>query len=130
MRTRKIKFRVWHIESKVMIYSDVVPVTIGEGYWNKSNGTEMMLMQYSGMKDINGVEIYEGDIIERLLGNGNKAMKVIFFKDGCFRASSSMGSPATNINIIHPIKIYAMKAQVKGNYLQNPTILHTDNFLK
>ena len=61
---REIKFRAWDKDNKVMIESAGVG-TIGE-VLNGRN--EMMdnceLMQFTGLKDKNGKEIYEGDIVE------------------------------------------------------------------
>ena len=54
---REIKFRSWNPNVKVM--------NKPEGNCPCRNESDNILMQYTGLKDKNGVEIYEGDIIER-----------------------------------------------------------------
>ncbi|TXG82853.1 MAG: hypothetical protein E6R13_04395 [Spirochaetes bacterium] len=53
---REIKFRVWYKEEKLMYY-DFEKL-------NTYDPESEVLMQYTGLKDINGVEVYEGDIVE------------------------------------------------------------------
>jgi uncharacterized phage protein (TIGR01671 family) len=56
---REIKFRAWIKDSERMNYS----FTILENPYIPND--EVVLMQYTGLKDKNGKEIYEGDIIRR-----------------------------------------------------------------
>lgn len=65
---REFKFRAWvdsysnwHMTNKISIGSDGVFFHAGQS--NITN-KDWVLMQYTGLKDKNGTEIYEGDIIE------------------------------------------------------------------
>lgn len=57
---REIKFRVWHYDIEKMDYNAGLATEKG----NKVSAINGEVMQYTGLKDKNGKEIYEGDIVK------------------------------------------------------------------
>lgn len=114
---REIKFRAWDVESKSMAF--VETLHLGEKIkpqiknckwdWYKR---DYKLMQYTGLKDVNGVEIYEGDILYALDNNEEyeEYVGVVEYDSvGCFVTT---GFP----------HVTSDDCFVKGNIYENPEL--------
>ncbi len=67
---REIKFRAWDTDKNKMVKVDTIDFYNGNvndvDFYNQEMhfGFSTILLQYTGLKDKNGTEIYEGDIIK------------------------------------------------------------------
>lgn len=126
---RKIKFRVYckgldegMYYPKTFLLSNqgnyVVKVG-GDDFKMKDDTNEIVLMQYTGLKDNSGKEIYEGDILELEYNNPNvnpKPRLKVWFAHGCFRAGE-----------IFRLSECVDIAEVVGNIYENPNLLERVN---
>ncbi len=85
---REIKFRAWGKIEKKMFYPAFLcedGITLGKNGWaNNILRDEYDLMQFTGLLDKNGKEIYEGDIVLYTPKYANKITYEVVFYEGAF----------------------------------------------
>jgi len=111
---REIKFRVWHSDKQLR--SDTPRMeyfTLNDIYWRGEDTGDydfpgkLEVMQYTGLHDKNGKEIYEGDIIKQ----GDTVTSVIW------------NAPKFELKDACRISEKAKPLEVIGNIYENPALL-------
>lgn len=119
MTQRTIKFRAW--DGKQIHYN--IPIaSVSVGIFLEFRGSAFQLMQFTGLKDKNGKEIFEGDIlnIEIMTGMGSTVAdkgEVIFHPEAAQfviakRLHGSYVSTSIGLNV-----------EIIGNIYENPNLL-------
>lgn len=111
---REIKFRAWDKEEQEMIYGiEATPLHFYE-YLEMEN---FMVMQYTGLKDKNDKEIYEGDIVKQWDG-----IKQIIFEDFMWAAVEKLGE-VVNSSCEEMLPFISNDCEVIGNIYENKELL-------
>jgi len=113
--TREIKFRAWNKGTKDMISWEQ---DVKKTFQSRLELPECILMQFTGLKDKNGKEIFEGDIIKNVLGDVY-CVEFITFNSGFYYCKINLKIP--NISQLHETASKGM--EVIGNKFENPELL-------
>jgi len=132
--TREIKFRAWDDIGKVMTcWGDILKnqrrgffvdlEVVLSGDW-----PHMLPMQFTGLKDKNGVEICEGDIVAYEMSNSKNGGKYIMInwvirwcdEEACFEVFDSLIGNSFECDFL-------CNSEVIGNIHENPELLENNN---
>jgi uncharacterized phage protein (TIGR01671 family) len=80
------------------------------------------LMQFTSMKDKNGVEIYEGDIVECISAYGGMFKAQVVFCDGCFEIKQKRGGEDYFRDYLKCLTVNRA-VRVIGNIHENPELV-------
>ena len=136
---REIKFRAWDKKEKKWVHIDTIFFS-SEGNIEQYSVTEIQdtpasycvhkehleLIQYTGLKDKNGKEIYEGDIVEYKTTDGfdendlYKEKRTIIYIDGAF---SPIYLSTRCLHTDEDKLLICKNIEVIGNIYENPELL-------
>ena len=132
MNVREIKFRAWDKELKRMFYADIEQLDNGiafliDGHFDDE---EPVWMQYTGLKDRNDEEIYEGDIVvidtQSYEGCENRVEGVVEYSDelACYFVSDGENGIECICNIEGS---YTTIIEVLGNIYEDSELLQDED---
>ena len=143
---REIKFRAWNKETKIMVM-DVQNLydhlgTFYNNYGKKINSynnldgssfgcllkdDKLILQQYTGLKDINGKEIYEGDIVKNNFFNVKEEIGYIrcngTISDWSFVLTLNKNNEIWHKTVYDTLHEAINNCEVIGNIYETPELL-------
>lgn len=139
--SRVIKFRAWFDGPKLMgnvvelkgsnrtnydanMWGEAIAEVWINGRQQFYSGYNFKLLEFTGLLDKNGKEIFEGDVIEAIDSNGERVRHKVSFFDA--------GFTVFNLNFFNESKIdnkwvHEFGFRVIGNIYESPELLATSN---
>lgn len=123
---REIKFRAWHKGKKIMgevlgidiLHKEIFFSNEDADCYEHTDFKDIELMQYTGLKDKNEKEIYEGDIVKLRANHGIGVVKY-YDEWGAFVIEYIKPRPLAVLGINY----YKENIEILGNIYENPELL-------
>ncbi|MCP9615266.1 YopX family protein [Levilactobacillus brevis] len=133
------KFRVWDETQHKMLQVDCIEFIDGKAYWVEASpadgnvqggndgpvgdNSQLKLEQYTGLKDANGKEIYEGDIVKSSYKYAQLKISQVIMEDG---NSYILGEDLATGNEML-VSDHINEIEVIGNVHTNPELLEAQH---
>lgn len=145
---RELKFRVWDKRNKswdkyLLLNTTGKIVVVDDDYGAQANTADnqenYVIQQYTGLKDINGKEIYEGDIVKTVDGASDRTRhfaswgvefaeythgEVKWLREGFEVCQEYIG--ATKLSVFS-CDYFTSDLEIIGNISENPKLLKKNN---
>lgn len=121
---REIKFRAWDKKGNQMIENEELMFSGTDGFYSlNQEGQEFewdCVMQFTGLHDKNGKEIYEGDIVNygNYTDNNKPCNEKIIFENCSF-----VGREIRKFGDKNAVSMIGKDCEVIGNIYENPELL-------
>ena len=124
LKFREIKFRAFDTENKTWTFvtlGDLICGACTEKGDKPLSGAEQVWEQYTGLKDKNGKEIYEGDILRE---KGLLSLTYLEWDKNHARYKTKVLDESKHVSLIFDFDIIdALECEVVGNIHENPELL-------
>ena len=133
------KFRAWDETQHKMLQVDCIEFIDGKAYWVEASpadgnvqggndgpvgdNSQLKLEQYTGLKDANGKEIYEGDIVKSSYKYAQPKISQVIMEDG---NSYILGEDLATGNEML-VSDHINEIEVIGNVHTNPELLEAQH---
>ena len=114
---RELKFRAWDDSDKEKGAYMLGPYDLNDSIFNYPDIRSLKLMQFTGLKDKNGIDIYEGDVV-RPFGDQGSLAQIIFFAPS-FKLATKLNNGSYNL-----WNYYEDEIEIVGNIYQNPELIN------
>ena len=123
---REIKFRAWDKEKKIIgnvlgidiLHKEIFFSNENVDCYEHTDFKDIELMQYTGLKDMKGKEIYEGDIVKLRANHGIGVVKY-YDEWGAFVVEYIKPRPLAVLGMNY----YKEDIEVIGNIYENPELI-------
>lgn len=113
---RNFKFRAWDNFNANMTYSKILCDFFDDFQKLKEGGNNPLLMQYTGLRDMNGAKVYEGDLVKVPESSVNRVYIIVWQIDS-FMKKPHQGDTYTGLSELTDCY------EVVGNIHENPELL-------